>query len=601
MFTLKSKSYHSFFLWLMIFFLSFNLHSQTLFNYSPQGLYDGSGGMYEKDSLRTLYVNFHDPNYHSILQSSFFTNPSYRIPASITLGDITLDSVGVRYKGNSTFCMPNDNGVPKVPYNLDMNYWISGQKLLGYKKLKLANAWMDATFQKEYIASKIYRKYLPSPEVNLMKLNVQGNYLGLYVNTESINKQFAKKHFDYDDGALFKCDASGMFCDTTGTPPGGYPGLNWNGSSDSTLYYSSYDIKSNHGWKEFIDMIYALNFSPNNLDSFLNIDRALWAFAVNTVIGNFDSYNGYYVHNYYMYQNEDNLFQMIPWDLSQSFINALLGWDIFTPLGPTHPTQYDPYYGSDPTLFRPLTEFLFNNADYRRQYTAHLRTVINELDTNQIRSEVQTMQAMAYNAMDNDVHKLFSSADYFNNVEQDISNWAWGGYGFGGIMSSLRHRIPFLLAHSEISATPPNIFNVQVNNGIITANVNNESYVELMATVSEYNSKFKSFNMYDDGTNGDTQANDGVYSCYVPFNSSPLIKFYVKARNSQAMMLSPERAEYEFYEYYSISNVLDKPQLFNKEIIFITDILGKKSKFKYNTPLIFIYDDGSAEKKFFVK
>ncbi|MFL2575527.1 MAG: hypothetical protein ACJ0QC_07165 [Flavobacteriales bacterium] len=170
MFTLRSKSYHGFFLCLIIFSLSFNLHSQTLFNYSPQGLYDGSGGMYEKDSLRTLYVNFHDPNYHSILQSSFFTNPSYRIPASITLGDITLDSVGVRYKGNSTFCMPNDNGVPKVPYNLDMNYWIAGQKLLGYKKLKLANAWMDATFQKEYIASKIYRKYLPSPEVNLMKL-----------------------------------------------------------------------------------------------------------------------------------------------------------------------------------------------------------------------------------------------------------------------------------------------------------------------------------------------------------------------------------------------------------------------------------------------
>ena len=601
MFTFQSKAYYSFFLCLMAFSLSFNLHSQTLFNYSPQGLYDGPGGMYEKDSLRTLYVNFHDPNYHSILQNSFFTNPSYRIPASITLGDITLDSVGVRYKGNSTFCIPNDNGVPKVPYNLDMNYWISGQKLLGYKKLKLANAWMDATFQKEYIASKIYQKYLPSPEVNLMKLNVQGNYLGLYVNTESINKQFAKKHFDYDDGALFKCDASGMFCDTTGTPPGGYPGLTWNGSLDSTLYYSSYDIKSNHGWKEFIDMIYALNFTPNNLDSFLNIDRALWAFAVNTVIGNFDSYNGYYVHNYYMYQNEDNLFQMIPWDLSQSFINALLGWDIFTPLGPTHPTQYDPYYGSDPSLFRPLTEFLFNNAEYRRQYTAHLRTVINEIDTNQIRSEVQTMQAMAYSAMDNDIHKLFSSADYFNNVEQDISNLAWGGYGFGGIMSCLRHRIPFLLAHSEISATPPNIFNVQVDNGIITANVNNESYVELMATVSEYNSKFTSFDMYDDGTNGDAQANDGIYSCYVPFATSPLVKFYLRARNSQAMMLSPERAEYEFYEYYSISNVLDKPQSFNKEIIFITDILGKKSKFKYNTPLIFIYDDGSAEKKFFVK
>ena len=104
------------------------MSSQTLFNYDPQVLYDTPGGIYEKDSLRTLYVNFHDPNYHNVLQTTFFTNPSYRIPASITLGDVTLDSAGVRYKGNSTFCIPYDNGVPKLPYNIDMNYWISGQK-----------------------------------------------------------------------------------------------------------------------------------------------------------------------------------------------------------------------------------------------------------------------------------------------------------------------------------------------------------------------------------------------------------------------------------------------------------------------------------------
>ena len=108
-------------------------------------------------------------------------------------------------------------------------------------------------------------------------------------------------------------------------------------------------------------------------------------------------------------------------------------------------------------------------------------------------------------------------------------------------MSSLRNRIPFLLSHPEISATPPNIYNVEVNGGIVTANVNNESYVNIMATVSEYNSKFQEFSMYDDGTNGDATANDGVYSCYMPFSSSPLVKFYLTARNSQAMVLSPER------------------------------------------------------------
>ena len=587
---------------LAIFFLLFFSWSPIAQNiYNPQLLYDSPSGLYEKDSLRNIYINFHDPNYHSILQGSFFTNPSYRIPASITINDVTLDSAGVRYKGNSTFCIPNDAGVPKVPYNIDMNYWVSGQKLLGYKKIKLANAWMDATFLKEYTASKIYKKYLPSPEVNLVKLHIQGNYLGTYVNTESVNKQFAKKHFDEDDGVLFKCDGSGMFCDTTGTPPGGEPSLNWYGTPDSTAYFSSYNMKSDYGWGELIDLIYVLNHNPNQLDSVLNIDRVLWAFAVNTVIGNFDTYNGYYVHNYYFYQTEDGLFQMIPWDLSQSFINALLGWDVFTPFGPNHPTQFDPYYGDDPSLFRPLTYYLFNNPNYRKQYTAHLRTVINEIDTNQIRTDILNMQNMAYTAVDSDPHKLFSISDYINNVEQDLSFPNWGGYGFGGIMSTLRHRIPYLQSNTEIAHTPPNIYGVNISGNIITANINNETSVELMATTNDFSSKFALFNMYDDGTNGDLQANDGVFTCYIPYPSALKTKFYVKAKNSHSMMLSPERAEYEFYEYSTVSGTLNYPQNNNKEILSITDLLGRKSNFNYNTPLLFIYTDGSVEKKFIVK
>jgi len=569
--------------------------------YNPQLLYDSPNGLYDKDSIRSLYVDFEDANYHNILKNSFFTNPSYRIPATITLNGITYDSAGVRYKGNSTFCIPNDNGVPKVPYNIDMNYWVSGQKLLDYKKIKLANAWMDATFAKEYIASKTYKKYLPTIEVNLTKLHVQGSYLGMYVNTESINKQFLKKHFNENSGALFKCDGSGMFCDTAGTPQGGEPSLNWYGTADSTSYYSSYNLKSENGWEDLIDLIYTLNFNPNQLDSVLNIDRVLWAFAVNTVLGNYDSYNGYYVHNYYLYKSEDGLFQMLPWDLSQSFINALLGWDYFTAPGPTHPQQFDPYYGEDPNLNRPLTYILFNNENYRKQYTAHLRTVINELDTNSIRNEVSIMQNLASSGVVGDQHKLFSTADFLSNTENDLSFNGWGGYGFGGIMSTLRNRIPYLISHPEIAQTPPELYNVNVSSNIVTVEVLNESFVELMATTSDYNSKFQSFSMSDDGTNGDAIANDGIYSCVMPFNSGAEVKFYIKARNGQAMILSPERAEYEFYTYSTISNLLERPNTSNKRLVKITDILGRPAGKVYNQPLIYIYSDGSTEKKIISK
>ena len=223
--------------------------------YNPQTLYDSPGGFYDQSMIREMNIQFYDANYHNILRNAFFNNPAYRIPAVVSLDGMSYDSVGVRYKGNSTFCIPNDEGNPKVPYNLDANYWVSGQKIADYKKLKFANAWMDPTFAKEITATNIYQKYMPSPEVNLLKVKVQGNYLGLYVNTESINKQFMEKHFGEKDGVLFKCDPAQVFCGNTN--PGGNPDLKWLGP-DSTNYYTSYDLKSESGWGELMDLIYTL-------------------------------------------------------------------------------------------------------------------------------------------------------------------------------------------------------------------------------------------------------------------------------------------------------------------------------------------------------
>ena len=574
------------FIFTFCYFLSF---SQSIYN--PQYLYDAPGGLYEKDSLRNLHVDFYTPNYHSILVDSFFLNPKYRIPAMITLNGISYDSVGVRYKGNSTFCLPNDAGNPKLPYNIDMNYFVSGQKLLGYKKLKLPNAWLDATFAKEFEAAKIYRNYLPSPEVNLIKLYVQGNYLGVYVNTESINKQFLKKHFDEKSGALFKCDPVQMFCDNS--TASGAPDLNWLGY-DSTLYYDSYTLKSEKGWEELLDLINTLNNNFSEIDSVLNVDRVLWAFAVNSAICNLDTYNGYYLHNYYLYQTKDGLFQMIPWDLDNSFLGAILG---FT--SPTTLYERDPYYGDDPTIGRPLLAQLLNNPLYRNIYTAHLRTVINEsLDTAVIRGGINQLQALAHNAVDADQNKNYSLSEYYDNVENHLGLW-WRN---GGIMVTIDGRKAYLQNHPEISLIPPTITNVTVNNSLVTAGVFNGNTVELMATESEYNSKFQAFAMLDDGLNGDAVAGDGIFTTALPFQGSGNdVKFYIRAENNDALVLNPERAEYEFYVYSSVSGITDIRPNNNRKLIKITDVLGRTTTAKKGVPLFYIYDNGTVEKKFILE
>ncbi|MBC8266379.1 MAG: CotH kinase family protein [Flavobacteriales bacterium] len=584
------------FLILFVFCYCFSF-GQTLYN--PQDLYDTPGGLFEEDSIRSIHLNFYNSNYHPDLVVAWYYAPDERMPATLTMNGAVYDSVGVRYKGNSTFCIPNNTLNPKVPYNIDMNYYISGQKLLDYKKIKLANAWLDPTFVKQIVGSNIYRKYLPTGESNLMKLYVQSNYLGLYVNDEALNKQFLKKHFNEKSGPLFKCDNINRFCDTAGAPSAMPSNLYYMGD-DSTLYYNSYDIKSDNGWKELVNLIKVIDLDFANVDSVLNVDRTLWAFAVNQTILNLDCYNTYFAHNYYLYQTKDGLFQMIPWDLDNSFVGALMGSDYWSP---SNVYEYDPYFtaaplgGSQPALERPLLYKLLNHPFYRKLYTAHIRTIMSEsLDTAVIRAEITNLQSLGYNAANTDQNKGFTMQNYSYNVESAI--WASFGWGIGGIISSIDERKTFLQNHPEISFIPPTITNVTVNNNLVTAEVFNGNTVKLMATESEYNSKFQSFTMLDDGQNGDAVSGDGLFTTAFPFQGSGNdVKFYIRSENNDALMLNPQSAEYEFYVYSAVSGITDIKPNNNRKLIKITDVLGRTTKVKKGVPLFYIYDDGTVEKK----
>ena len=115
-----------------------SLNAQQLSIYNPQDLYDEPGGLLDANLVRSMFVDFDDPNYHTTLVNAFFENPDQRIPATVTIDEMSIDSVGTRYKGNSTFCLPNDEGNVKVPYNMDFNYWNEDGDLLGFHKVKLA-------------------------------------------------------------------------------------------------------------------------------------------------------------------------------------------------------------------------------------------------------------------------------------------------------------------------------------------------------------------------------------------------------------------------------------------------------------------------------
>ncbi len=549
--------------------------------FDPQQFYDAPDGLYEPDSLRSLYVDIYEPNYHIMLVDSFWTNADFRLPGDVVLGNDTLHDVGIKYKGNSTFCGPLSWGFPKFPLNLDINHFVGGQKLKGYKKVKLSNAWSDATYVREYVASEIYQKYVPTYEVNLMKVFLEGAYLGLYSNTESINKQFLEKHFGEKDGVLVKGDADLTACiQYTGTPD-----LVWHGP-DSSDYYNHYEMKSDHGWAELQQLIETLRFNPSGLDSILNIDRVLWNFALNSSLLNLDSYNGVFTHNYYLYQTEDGLFQMIPWDLSEAFIGNTLGHIG----GDSAGYVMDPYSSG---LSRPLLDSLMTEPRYRMQYNAHIRTIIEEsLDSALVRAPIDVLQDIAEPAAFADTNKVHDNIAFRATVDSSYNG------NSGGILSTLAGRKAWLLAHAEVSLSPPDIAHVSVSGAVVEADIFNGTEVYLMLTTSPHNSRFQSLPMNDSGVDGDQVSGDGIWSTTLP--NIPIgtpVKFYIRAQNAEAMRLSPERAEYEFYEFEMTVGVpAFNAEMNPGELISITDLLGRIVEEGASGILFYHYDSGLVRK-----
>jgi len=331
--------------------------------------------LYDPYTVHSLNIEFYNPAYDSILQARWDVDDKTYELSDITVNGVTYDSVGARYKGNSTFFLARETVNPKFPFNIDVEHVHNDQDVMGYEKLKLSNALFDVTFVKETLGYLSEGLYLPTPQVGYMNVSVNGSHMGLYVNVESINKQFLRKHFGNDQGTFFKCEPQFHF----GEDYLAFPDLKWYGAdSNAYAYQKGYEMKSDHGWTDLLELIYTLNYNIDNIEEVLNVDRVLWFFAASTVMPDLDNYFWFVPHNFYLYKNASGQFEIIPWDKDHTFGNALIniindaGGNIYWIY------HYDPFDFENNTD-RPLFSKLIQVPLYKLIYTAHLRTIIEDI------------------------------------------------------------------------------------------------------------------------------------------------------------------------------------------------------------------------------
>jgi hypothetical protein len=502
---------------------------------------------YDLSTIQTIEISFSQSNWDALLDAEKATTENYIMADSVVINGVMFDSVGVKYKGNSTY-NANQN---KNPFHIELDTYKS-QDYQGYKDIKLSNVAKDPSFLREVLSYQILRQYMHAPKSNYANVYVNGNLIGLYSNSEAITKTFLEKRIADKNNVFIKCNPP------AGAGPGtsDYPSLVYLGT-DSTLYYDAYELKSDFGWKELLNLCDTLDNQINNVQDILDVDRAIWMLAFDNVMVNLDSYIGGFAQNYYLYKDDFNRFMPIVWDLNESFGQfSMTGTGNLT--NTTAKQQMDHLLqDTDPDF--PLISQLLSIPIYKRMYLAHFKTILLEnFDNGTYYTTGQTLQTLIDGDVQADGNKFYTYANFLDNLDNDITTG--GGPGGGttpGIANLMNTRSSYLLGLSDFTATQPDISNIIESNSTpalndvvnITADILNETDVVFGYRLDSL-APFQKVMMFDDGLHNDGAAGDGTYGTSITMTNT-YAQYYIYADNNAIGKFSPVRAEHEFHEIYT--------------------------------------------------
>ena len=497
---------------------------------------------FDMNNISIIEIYFAQNNWNQLLIDNYYSE-EYLLADSVIFNGSTKDSVGVKYKGNSTF---SENNV-KNPLNISIDHFKTNQDYQGHETIKLSNGQKDPSFIREALSYEIARKYMQAPRSNYAKVYINGLYHGLYTNSESINSDFQNNFLNSDkNNTRIKCNPQSVF--------NGGSSLEYLGV-DSASYYNFYEMKSDAGWQDLIDLTYDIMNSSNTIENTIDIDRAIWMSAYNNVLVNLDSYSGPFRQNYYLIKDDNNRMNTIIWDLNEclggfKMINQGPGGG-----GPSDLSQLDPMLREGDDAW-PLLDLIFSNSTYRKMYIAHMRTILYENFTNNWYAERGLqLQNLIKTDVQADPNKFYNYDDFISNLNNDV-NIGGGGPGGGnvnGIISLMNARSEFLSTHNELNSIPPIIGTLSATTDVVssysTANlivdVEDASHVYL-AYRFRPQERFLKLQMFDDGDHNDGAANDGIFGVSIDVDALDM-QYYIYAENSEAGIFSPERAEHEFH------------------------------------------------------
>ena len=437
---------------------------QTSLAAAPQG----NPALYDEKTLRTLYLRFHDEDWYEQLGDFYRTDVD--VPANLTVDGKVYPSIGVRFRGSSSYFTIQHS--EKKSLNLAIDYGEEGQRLYGYKTLNLLNGHADPSFLREVLYSRISRKFTPAPKANFVKLVVNGEDWGVYINSQQFNKDFLEEWFGTKKGVRWK------------VPPGRNSALLYGEDEPADYQLKTKAAEAPNAWQDLIQLCKILDQTPDDrleadLSPVFNIDGALWFLALENVFIDNDGYISR-ASDYAIYQDPTGRFHLLSHDSNETFRFAGGGgpnsWEsdgsMLSPLAQAHDEM------------RPVIRRLLAIPHLRARYLAHIRTVVDEwLDWDVLNPIIEEYQLLIDAAVKADDKKLYAYEAFASSRITDVESRESPGppSGLGGgrarrggrgsrvtpsFKRFISERCEYLLNHDCIDRPTPRIQSVSQPNSL---------------------------------------------------------------------------------------------------------------------------------------
>jgi hypothetical protein len=252
------------------------------------------------------------------LTAHFEENTYY--PADLTWKNIVVRNVGIRSRGSGT-----RNGI-KPGLKVDINRYLSNQLFLGLKAFDLKNMYTDPSHVRETVAMKIYRRMgINTPREAQARLFVNGEYIGLYVLVEAIDRTFVERMFGSRESEV---ENGGYLFEYQWVFQWGVEYL----GSDLKAYAPSFEPQTRDTdavvriYGPIEAMVRTINEAADQdfealVGEYLDLQRLMTQLAVEQFTVEWDGLAGNWgINNFYLYRfRETTRGQVIPWDRDHAF------------------------------------------------------------------------------------------------------------------------------------------------------------------------------------------------------------------------------------------------------------------------------------------